>query len=59
MADQIKIVLVRSRAGCTPQQRRQLDALGLRRREVPRLIPDTPAVRGIIAKVPHLVSIVG
>ncbi len=58
MAEQITIKLVRSRAGCTPAQRKCLDALGLRRREVPRQISDTPAVRGIIRKVPHLVVIV-
>ncbi len=58
MAEQITIMLVRSRAGCTPAQRKCLDALGLRRREVKRQISDTPAVRGIINKVPHLVAIV-
>ncbi|MDO5537565.1 MAG: 50S ribosomal protein L30 [Desulfovibrionaceae bacterium] len=58
MAEQITIMLVRSRAGCTPAQRKCLDALGLRKREVARTISDTPAVRGIINKVPHLVAIV-
>ncbi|MBQ2476552.1 MAG: 50S ribosomal protein L30, partial [Desulfovibrio sp.] len=50
--------LVRSRAGKTPNMRKCLDALGLKRREVVREIPDTPAVRGIINKIPHLVAIV-
>ncbi|HIW00338.1 MAG TPA: 50S ribosomal protein L30 [Candidatus Desulfovibrio intestinipullorum] len=58
MAEQITVMLVRSRAGCTPAQRKCLDALGLRRREVRRTITDSPAVRGIINKVPHLVAIV-
>ncbi len=57
MAKKITIMLVRSRAGCSPAQRKCLDALGLKRREVPRQISDTPAVRGIINKVPHLVSV--
>ena len=51
-------MLVRSRAGCTPAQRKCLDALGLKRREVPHTLNDTPAVRGIVNKVPHLVKIV-
>lgn len=58
MAEQITVMLVRSRAGCTPAQRKCLDALGLKRREVPRVLNDSPAVRGIINKVPHLVKIV-
>ena len=55
---EIKIKLVRSRAGKTPKQRACLDALGLKRREVVRTISDTPAVRGIIKSVEHLVAIV-
>ena len=58
MAEKITIKLVRSRAGKTPNMRKCLDALGLKRREVEREIPDTPAVRGIINKIPHLVAIV-
>ena len=58
MAEQITVMLVRSRAGCTPAQRKCLDALGLKRREVPHTQNDTPAVRGIVNKVPHLVKIV-
>ncbi|MBQ1421119.1 MAG: 50S ribosomal protein L30 [Desulfovibrio sp.] len=58
MADKITIKLIRSRAGKTPNMRKCLDALGLKRREVEREIPDTPAVRGIISKIPHLVAIV-
>lgn len=55
---QITIMLVRSRAGKTPAQRQSLDALGLKRREVKKTLNDTPAIRGIINKVPHLVTIV-
>lgn len=55
---QITIMLVRSRAGKTPAQRQYLDALGLKRREVKKTLNDTPAIRGIINKVPHLVTIV-
>ena len=55
---QITIMLVRSSAGKTPAQRQCLDALGLKRREVKKTLNDTPAIRGIINKVPHLVTIV-
>ena len=41
--------------GCTPNQKKTLDALGLRRREMVKTFPDNPAVRGMIAKVSHLV----
>ena len=56
--NQIKVRLVRSRIGTSPEQRRHLDALGLRRREQVREFRDSSAIRGIIAKVPHLVEIV-
>ncbi|WP_165068345.1 MULTISPECIES: 50S ribosomal protein L30 [unclassified Desulfovibrio] len=55
---EIKVKLVRSRIGATPAQRRLLDALGLKRRERVKTFKDTPAIRGIIAKVPHLVAVV-
>ncbi|MBO4300105.1 MAG: 50S ribosomal protein L30 [Desulfovibrio sp.] len=55
---EIKIKLLRSRIGTTPTQRRLLDSLGLKRREMVKILKDTPAIRGIIAKVPHMVAIV-
>lgn len=55
---QIKIKLVRSRIGTTPHQRKMLDSLGLRRMQKVRTFNDTPAIRGIINKIPHLVAIV-
>lgn len=56
-AKQIRIKLVRSRIGTTPHQRKMLDALGLRRMQTVKTFNDTPAIRGIIAKVPHLVAV--
>ncbi len=53
----IKITLVRSRIGTTPYQRKQLDALGLKRMHRSKVFNDTPAIRGIIEKVPHLLSV--
>jgi large subunit ribosomal protein L30 len=53
----VRIKLVRSRIGATPAQRRNLDALGLKRRETVKTMSDTPALRGMIAKVAHLVAV--
>ena len=55
---EIKVKLVRSRIGSTPAQRKLLDSLGLKRREMVKTFKDTPAIRGIIAKVPHMVAVV-
>ena len=54
---EIKVKLVRSRIGSTPAQRKLLDSLGLKRREMVKTFKDTPAIRGIIAKVPHMVAV--
>lgn len=54
---QIAIKLVRSRIGTTPHQRKCLDALGLKKMQKVRIFKDTPAIRGIVRKVPHLVEI--
>lgn len=54
----IKIKLVRSRIGTNPHQRKMLDALGLRKTNTVKTFNDTPAIRGIIKKIPHLVAIV-
>ena len=54
----IKVKLVRSRIGTTPHQRKMLDALGLTRMQKVRTFNDTPAIRGIIKNVPHLVAVV-
>lgn len=54
----IKVKLVRSRIGTTPHQRKMLDALGLKKMQKVKIFNDTPAIRGIIKKVPHLVAVV-
>ena len=54
---QIKVKLVRSSIGCTPHQRKVLDSLGLRRREMVKSFEDNAAVRGMVAKVSHLVEV--
>jgi large subunit ribosomal protein L30 len=53
----IKIKQTRSRIKCPKDQKRTLDALGLKKmnRVVER--EDTPSLRGMIEKVKHLISI--
>ena len=53
----IKIKQVRSRIRCPKNQKRTLDALGLRK--IGRVVEhnDNPAIRGMIEKVKHLVQI--
>lgn len=53
----IKVTLVKSRICCTPNQRRNLDALGLHKIRQEKSFEDTPVVRGMIAKVVHLVEV--
>ncbi|MDH3744156.1 MAG: 50S ribosomal protein L30 [Acidobacteriota bacterium] len=54
----IQIRQVRSPIGRPPKQRQVLDSLGLRRIRHVVERQDTPAVRGMVAKIPHLVEIV-
>lgn len=54
----IKVKQVKSRIKSPKDQKRTLDALGLRKLNRVVEHPDNPAVRGMIAKVKHLVSIV-
>jgi large subunit ribosomal protein L30 len=53
----IKVTLVRSRIGIKPKQRGTIRALGLRRIGSTNTLPDRPEVRGMIARVPHLIKV--
>ena len=53
----IKLTLTRSPIGCTERQRGTLRGLGLTRRERQVIRKDTPAVRGMVRKVAHLVRV--
>ncbi len=58
MADQkIKITQVRSQIGRPEKHRRVLEALGLRRNQTSVIQNDTPAIRGMVFKVRHLVNV--
>lgn len=54
----IKIKQVKSRINCPKDQKMTLDALGLRKLNRVVEHPDNPAIRGMINKVKHLVSVV-
>ena len=56
-----KTITIRLKKGliaCNPQQRASIAGLGLKHREQERTLENTPAVRGMIKKVLHLVEIV-
>ena len=53
----LKVTLVASQIGQTDRQRRTLRGLGLRRIGSSVSVVDTPANRGMITKVLHLVKV--
>ena len=53
----IKVTLTRSQIGIKPKQRGTMRALGLRRINHTVELPDRPEIRGMIARVPHLVAV--
>jgi large subunit ribosomal protein L30 len=53
----LKVTLVRSRIGIKPKQRGTIRALGLHRIGSTNTLPDRPEVRGMIARVPHLIKV--
>lgn len=56
--DTLRIEQIKSPIGYARSQRDVLRSLGLRRIRHVVERPDTPAVRGMIAKIPHLVRVV-
>jgi len=54
---QIRVTQVRSSIGSKPKQRGTLRALGLRRIGHSNVLPDRGEIRGMIARVPHLVEV--
>lgn len=57
MSGLLRITLFRSRIGSSPRQREVLRGLGLRRINASVLRPDDSAIRGMVAKVSHLVKV--
>ncbi|WP_067842428.1 50S ribosomal protein L30 [Amphibacillus sediminis] len=57
MANQLEITLTRSVIGRSETQKKTVEALGLNKVNQSVVREDTPAVRGIINKVSHLVTV--
>ncbi|MFV0525786.1 MAG: 50S ribosomal protein L30 [Acidimicrobiales bacterium] len=57
MSGQLEVTQVRSAIGTKPKQRGCLRALGLGRIGRTNVLPDRPEIRGMIARVPHLVEV--
>ena len=57
MPNRIRITLTRSPIGRPPKQRATLKGLGLTRLNKSVILENTPAIRGMIRKVIHLVRI--
>jgi large subunit ribosomal protein L30 len=53
----LKVVQVRSGIGARPAHRGTLRALGLGRIGKSRVLHDRPEIRGMLARVPHLVTV--
>jgi large subunit ribosomal protein L30 len=56
MADLV-VTQVRSSIGAKPKHRGTLRALGLGRIGKSNTLPDRPEIRGMIAKVPHMITV--
>ena len=54
----LRIKQIGSIIGCPIKQRQTVRGLGLRRMHQVVERPDTPAIRGMVKKIPHLVVIV-
>jgi large subunit ribosomal protein L30 len=54
----IKVKMIGSLIGCPDKQRATVRGLGLRRMHHVVERADTPEIRGMVKKVPHLVAIV-
>jgi large subunit ribosomal protein L30 len=57
MADTLKVTLVKSPIGAIPKQRATVEALGLKKMHKTVELPNNEAVKGMIAKVSHLVKV--
>ena len=53
----ITVTQVKSGIGAKPKTRGTLRALGLGRIGKTNTLPDRPEIRGMLAKVPHLVTV--
>jgi large subunit ribosomal protein L30 len=57
MSETLKVTQIRSTIGAKPKTRGTMRALGLRRINHTVELPDRPEIRGMIARVTHLVEV--
>ena len=57
MALRLKVTQVKSGIGRSDEQNKTLEGLGLRGPNRSKVLEDTPAIRGMIRKVAHLVVV--
>ncbi len=57
MSKRLRITQTRSGVGRKTPQRRTLEALGLKKHQQVVIHDDTPAIRGMVAKVDYLVKV--
>ncbi len=57
MMTELKVTQVKSSIGTKPKHRGTLRALGLRGIGKTNTLPDRPEIRGMIARVPHLITV--
>jgi large subunit ribosomal protein L30 len=55
--DYIKVTLIKSGIGYSLRQKNTLKGLGLHKMHRPKVLLDTPEIRGMVNKVSHLVSV--
>ncbi len=55
----LTVRMTKGLAGITPSQRKNMHGLGLKKIRQERELEDTPAIRGMIRVVRHLVEVVG
>lgn len=54
---ELKVTQIRSTIGTKPKTRGTVRALGLRGIGQSNTLPDRPEIRGMIARVPHLITV--
>ena len=57
MAEKLRITLVKSPIGAVPKHRKTVEALGLKKIRSVVEHEDNPAIRGMVNKVSHLVTV--
>ncbi len=53
----IRLTQISSKNGCDPRQKANLRCLGVRKMHQTVEVEDTPVIRGMIAKVAHLLKV--